>query len=68
MNRKEVARMTNLERMRRDAGMTMMELSEKSGVSYPVIAKIEAGGIGSVTVKTLLRLADALSCDPRMLF
>ncbi len=60
--------MTNLERLRRDAGLTMMELSKKSGVSYAVIAKIEAGNIGSVTVKTILRLSDALSCDPGKLF
>lgn len=60
--------MTPLERLRREAGLTMMELSKKSGVSYPVIVKIEAGNIGSVTVKTLLRLSDALSCDPRQLF
>ena len=60
--------MTNLERLRRDAGLTMMELSKKSGVSYAVIAKIEAGNIGSVTVKTILRLSEALSCDPGKLF
>ena len=60
--------MTPLERIRREAGLTMMELAKISGVSYPVIVKIEAGNIGSVTVKTLLRLSDALSCDPRELF
>lgn len=60
--------MTPLERLRREAGLTIMELAEKSGVSYPVIVKIEAGNIGSVTVRTLLRLSDALSCDPRELF
>ena len=60
--------MTNLERLRREAQMSQEQLSEISGVSYPVIVKIEAGNIGSVTVRTLLRLSDALSCDPRQLF
>lgn len=60
--------MTPLEQLRREAGLTMMELAKKSGVSYPVIVKIEAGNIGSVTVRTLLRLSDALSCDPKELF
>lgn len=60
--------MTSLERLRREAGLTMTKLSEISGVSYPTIVKIEAGRIGDVTVKTLLRLADALKCDPKELF
>lgn len=60
--------MTSLERLRREAGLTMMELSKKSGVSYAVIAKIEAGNIGSVTVKVLLKLSEALSCEPGNLF
>ena len=59
---------TNLERLRRDAGLTMMELSEISGVSYATIVKIEAGRIGEVTVKTILRLSDALKCEPVELF
>ena len=60
--------MTSLERLRREAGLTMTELSEISGVSYPTIVKIEAGRIGEVTVKTILRLADALKCNPKELF
>ena len=60
--------MTALERLRREAGLTIMKLSEISGVSYPTIVKIEAGRIGEVTVKTILRLSDALKCDPVELF
>ena len=59
---------TNLERMRREAGLSMMKLSEISGVSYPTIVKIETGRIGEVTVKSILRLSDALKCDPKELF
>ena len=61
-------RQTNLERLRRDAGLSMMKLSEISGVSYPTIVKIEAGRIGEVTVRTIVRLADALKCKPEELF
>lgn len=60
--------MTALERLRREAGLTIMKLSEISGVSYPTIVKIEAGRIGEVTVKTILRLSDALKCEPVELF
>ena len=66
--RKEVNEMTSLERKRREAGLTMMKLSEISGVSYPTIVKIEAGRIADVTVKTILRLSDALKCNPAELF
>lgn len=60
--------MTNLERLRRDAGMTQEALSEKSGVSRPIIVRIENGGIDGVMVRTLMRLADALSCKVSELF
>lgn len=60
--------MTSLERIRREAGLTIMKLSEISGVSYPTIVKIEAGRIADVTVKTILRLSDALKCNPAELF
>ena len=60
--------MTALERKRRDAGLTMTKLSEISGVSYPTIVKIEAGRIADVTVKTIMRLANALNCSPGELF
>ena len=60
--------MTSLERLRREAGLTIVKLSEISGVSYPTIVKIEAGRIADVTVKTILRLSDALKCNPAELF
>ena len=63
-----VGKQTNLERLRREAGLSMIKLAEISGVSYPTIVKIEAGRIGEVTVRTILRLSDALKCDPAELF
>lgn len=61
-NRKEVAQMTALEIKRRNAGLSIAELAQKSGVSAPTIVKIEAGRIGPVKVDTLQKLADALNC------
>lgn len=60
--------MTNLERLRRDAGMTQEVLSVKSGVSRPIIVRIENGGIDGVMVRTLRRLADALNVTVGELF
>lgn len=61
-NRKEVTQMTALEIKRRNAGLSIAELAQKSGVSAPTIVKIEAGRIGPVKVDTLQKLADALNC------
>lgn len=55
--------MTKLEIFRRNAKLTIAQLSEISGVSAPTIIKIEAGRIENVTVKSLRRLADALGCE-----
>lgn len=55
--------MTGLEIKRRNAGLTIAELSAKSGVSAPTIIKIEAGRIRTVKVDSLYKLADALGCD-----
>lgn len=52
--------MTKLEELRRKAGLTQAELSQKSGVSRPVIAKIEDGEIGSVMGRAFIKLAEAL--------
>ena len=57
--------MTRLEELRRKAGMTIADLSCKSGVSAPTIIKIEAGRIDTVTIKVLFKLAVALGCDAR---
>lgn len=60
--------MTKLEELRRKAGLTQRELSEKSGVSLPTISKIENGGINSVIGWSLLRLANALNVNVGDLF
>ena len=59
--------MTKLEELRRKAGMTSAELSQKSGVSAPTIIKIEGGRVDTVIVKVLFKLADALGCEAGIL-
>lgn len=60
--------MTKLEELRRKAGLTQSQLSQKSGVSVPVIVKIENGGIGGVLGRNLIALADALEVQVGELF
>ena len=60
--------MTKLELLRRKAGMTRIQLSEKSGVSYPTIVKLETCRCGTVTVKAILSLCEALDCNAEELF
>ena len=65
---KEVNEVTKLEELRRKAGMTQAQLSQKSGVSVPVIVKIENGGIGGVLGRNMIALADALEVQVGELF
>lgn len=48
------------------AGLTQMELAEKSGVNSRQIQRIEIGesDAGNLTSRNLLALADALGVDP----
>lgn len=50
---------------RKAAGMTLMELSEKTGISYQQLQRVETGKIvsGNMTAKNLLAIADALGVD-----
>jgi transcriptional regulator with XRE-family HTH domain len=54
-----------LRRERRRAGLTQAELAEKSGVSLPTIARIEAGYIEAPRVSTLRKLARGLGLEVR---
>lgn len=57
---------SKLEWCRRMAGLTQMELAEKSGVNSRQIQRIEIGesDAGNLTSRNLLALADALGVDP----
>lgn len=60
--------MTKLERLRRESGLSQEALAEKSGVSRPVIVKIENGGIDRVIGGNIRKLADALGVSIEELF
>ena len=54
--------MTRFELLRRVHGLSVGELSAKSGVSAPTIIKLESGRAGTVSAKTLVSLAGAIGC------
>lgn len=47
---------------RKKMGMSQIELCRKAGVSRQTLSSIEVGKINNVTVKTLQKIAKALSC------
>lgn len=53
-------------RIERD--MTQEELAQRSGVSRATISAIENDGVGSVTTKTLAKIAEALNTTVSILF
>ena len=55
-----------LERMRNEAGLSLRELSQLSGVSHANIWRIERGG--NSNVGTILRLTNAMYLDPLPFF
>lgn len=58
-----------LKELRTTAGMSLQELSKKSGVHYVKIAQIETGKINpeNITLKNAIRLSDALGCSVKEL-
>ena len=50
-----------LKEYRKQKGWTQQKLAEKTGLSFNTITKIEQGIGDSPTLKTLIKLADALS-------
>lgn len=49
-----------LAQLRRKRGISQSELAKLVGVSQPVIARIESGGVRNLTVGTIARTAAAL--------
>ncbi|HMK81056.1 MAG TPA: XRE family transcriptional regulator [Xanthobacteraceae bacterium] len=54
-------------RLRHDAGLTLQELSLKTGLAFSTISKVEKSQI-SPTYENILRLADGLGVDVATLF
>jgi transcriptional regulator with XRE-family HTH domain len=57
--------MTNLQRIRKESGLTQKQLAEKSGVNLKMIRKYEQGvqDINRAAAITVLNLAWVLNCD-----
>jgi transcriptional regulator with XRE-family HTH domain len=56
----------NLRRLRLDAGLTQMELSNRSGLDMAEISRLETG-LRDVRLSTIVRLADGLEVPTRTL-
>lgn len=52
--------------LRRKRGLTQSELAKRLGISQPVLARIESGGIKNLQLKTLVRTAAALGARVRI--
>jgi len=48
----------NLQKLRKENGLTQEELAKKSGVAYTTLVKLEQGILVNPTLKTLQKLAD----------
>jgi transcriptional regulator with XRE-family HTH domain len=56
----------NLRNLRLDAGLTQMELSNRSGLDMAEISRLETG-LRDVRLSTIVRLADGLEVPVRTL-
>ena len=56
-----------LAKLRKEAGLTLKQLAEKSGVNYMKIHQIERGKIQPehIMLRTAQKLANALDCEPK---
>jgi transcriptional regulator with XRE-family HTH domain len=54
--------------LREKAGLTQAELARRTGVSQPMIAKLESGRAANLTLRTFIRYALALGYAPRIDF
>jgi transcriptional regulator with XRE-family HTH domain len=54
--------------LREKAGLTQAELAKRTGVSQPMIAKLESGRADNLTLRTFIRYALALGYAPRIDF
>ena len=54
--------------LRERAGLTQAELAKRTGVSQPMIAKLESGRADNLTLRTFFRYALALGYAPRVDF
>lgn len=51
----------NLTKLRKEKGWSQEKLAAESEISYNTLIKIERGGIENPKIKTVIKLADALT-------
>nr|DAW65598.1 MAG TPA: helix-turn-helix domain protein [Caudoviricetes sp.] len=56
-----------LKSARKDRGLTLLELSQKVGLSEGNVQRYEAGNIANVSIAVLLKFASALYVPPEQL-
>ena len=56
-----------LRALRQEAGLTLKQLAELSGVNYMKIHQIETGKINpkNIALKNVIKLTEALNCSPQ---
>lgn len=57
----------NLRARRLRLKMTLQDLSDIVGISKGTLSKYETGHISNIDTKTIVKLADALNCEPSQL-
>ncbi len=60
MSKEKLSIGLNIRRLRKKKGISQDKLSKIADVTYPTIIKLESGGNDNPTIKTLLKIADAL--------
>lgn len=51
----------NIQRIRKEKGLTQDELARKADMPYATLAKIESGMVRNPTINTIIKLAVALN-------
>jgi len=57
-----------LEQLRKQRGLTQVQLAQRAGLSQPMIAKLESGKLPNYELRTLVRIAAALGARVRVTF
>jgi DNA-binding XRE family transcriptional regulator len=58
----------DLERLRRQCGLTQVQLAKRAGLSQPMIAKLESGRMQNYELRTLCRIAAAVGANVKISF
>lgn len=54
--------------LRKERGLTQVQLAERSGLTQSTISKIESGKVSNLELRTLVRIAAALGARVKITF